>query len=212
MKNRSLLKGIYVLTDAQLTPKSTVLKQIERVLKSGVSVLQYRDKHATHEEALITCKALQTLCDAYNALFIIDDRLDIAQEINADGLHIGEDDVTYEEARLVLGNDAIIGVSCYGNIERALTYEALGADYVAFGSFFPSPTKPHSKVVPLDVLQTARKRLYVPICAIGGINRENISTISAHDIAMYSVISAVYENDAIEANIAVLQKSIQKNQ
>jgi thiamine-phosphate pyrophosphorylase len=208
MKNRALLKGIYVLTDAQLTPKSTVLKQMERILKSGVSVLQYRDKHATYDEALLTCKALQTLCDAHDALFIIDDRLDIAREINADGLHIGEDDVSYEEARVVLGNDAIIGVSCYGNIERALTYQALGADYVAFGSFFPSPTKPHSKVVPLDVLHTARKRLYVPICAIGGINRENIATISAYDIAMYSVISAVYENDAIEANIAMLQESI----
>jgi len=102
MKNRALLKGIYVLTDAHLTPKATVLVQMERVLKSGVRVIQYRDKYATHEEALFTCKALQSLCDAYNAIFIIDDRLDIAREIHADGLHIGEDDVSYEEARLVL--------------------------------------------------------------------------------------------------------------
>ncbi len=208
MKNRALLKGIYVLTDAHLTPKATVLAQMERVLSSGVSVIQYRDKYATHEDAMLTCKALQALCDKHNALFIIDDRLDVARDINADGLHIGEEDVSYEEARLVLGHNAIIGVSCYGNIERALKYEALGADYVAFGSFFPSPTKPHSKVVPLEVLQKARECLHVPICAIGGIGRESIALVSAYDIAMYSVISAVFEDNAIEENLAMLQKGL----
>ncbi len=210
MKNRALLKGIYVLSDAHLTPKATVLAQMERVLKSGVHVIQYRDKHATHDEALLTCKALQALCDTYEALFIVDDRLDIACKINADGLHIGEDDVSYEEARLALGNEAIIGISCYGDIERALRYEALGADYVAFGSFFPSPTKPHSKVVPLDVLEEAKQALHVPICAIGGINLSNIGDIARYGIAMVSLISAVYENDAIEENIQNLHDALKQ--
>lgn len=208
MLNKELLKGLYVLTDATLTPIETMLEQVERVLKSGVTVIQYRDKYATDEEAEKQCIRLQALCDYYEAVFIIDDRLDIAHRINADGLHVGEDDVSYEEARALLGADKIIGVSCYGNIERAQKYANLGADYVAFGSFFPSPTKPHAKVVDPEVLKVAKEKLSVPICAIGGINEENIEQLSRYDIAMYSLISAVYKDDGIEENLEKLHAKI----
>ena len=208
MSKKSLLQGIYVLTDAHLTPQKTILEQMERVLQSGVSVIQFRDKYASDAEAELTCKALQALCHRYNALFIIDDRLLLAHKIDADGLHVGQDDVSFEEARALLGENKIIGVSGYGDIVRAKKYEALGADYVAFGSFFPSPTKPHSKVVPLNVLEEAKKQLHIPICAIGGINTSNITEIAQYDIAMYSVISAIYQNDAIEENIKNLQALI----
>jgi thiamine-phosphate pyrophosphorylase len=201
MLDKTLLNGLYVLTDATLTPEETILEQMERVLKSGVKVIQYRNKDASDVEAEKTCRRLQALCDYYEAIFIIDDRLELAHRINADGLHIGEDDVNYEEARALLGDEKIIGVSCYGNIDRALHYEGLGADYVAFGAFFPSPTKPHSKVVEPELLDDAKKRLRAPICAIGGIHQENIHMLSRYDIAMYSVISAVYKNDEIEENI-----------
>lgn len=208
MLNKELLLGLYVLTDATLTPEETMLEQIERVLKSGVKVIQYRDKDATDEEAEKQCLRLQALCDYYEAVFIIDDRLELAHRINADGLHVGEDDVSYEEARALLGADKIIGVSCYGNIERAQKYATLGADYVAFGSFFPSPTKPHAKVVEPEVLKVAKEKLSVPICAIGGISEENIHLLSRYDIAMYSLISAVYKDDAIEENLQKLQAKI----
>lgn len=208
MLNKEELKGLYVLTDATLTPDETMLEQIERVLKSGVRVIQYRNKYATAEEAEKQCIRLQALCDVYEAIFIIDDRLDIAYRINADGLHVGEDDVSYEEARALLGDDKIIGVSCYGDIERAKKYANLGADYVAFGSFFPSPTKPHAKVVSPEILQSAKEQLRVPICAIGGINENNIELLSCYDIAMYSLISAVYKEDAIEENLEKLHAKI----
>lgn len=208
MLNKELLLGLYVLTDATLTPEETMLEQIERVLKSGVKVIQYRDKDATDEEAEKQCLRLQALCDYYEAVFIIDDRLELAHRINADGLHVGEDDVSYEEARALLGADKIIGVSCYGNIERAQKYATLGADYVAFGSFFPSPTKPHAKVVEPEVLKVAKEKLSVPICAIGGISEENIHLLSRYDIAMYSLISAVYKDDTIEENLQKLQAKI----
>ena len=208
MLNKELLKGLYVLTDATLTPTETMLEQVERVLKSGASVIQYRDKYASDEEAEKQCIRLQALCDYYEAVFIIDDRLEIAHRINADGLHVGEDDVSYEEARALLGDDKIIGVSCYGDIERAKKYANLGADYVAFGSFFPSPTKPLAKVVEPDVLKVAKEQLSVPICAIGGINEENIALLSRYEIAMYSLISAVYKEDAIEDNLEKLQAKI----
>ena len=208
MLNKEDLKGLYVLTDATLTPDETMLEQIERVLKSGVRVIQYRNKYATAEEAEKQCIRLQALCDVYEAIFIIDDRLDIAYRINADGLHVGEDDVSYEEARALLGDDKIIGVSCYGDIERAKKYANLGADYVAFGSFFPSPTKPHAKVVSPEILKSAKEQLRVPICAIGGINENNIELLSCYDIAMYSLISAVYKEDAIEENLEKLHAKI----
>lgn len=208
MLNKELLLGLYVLTDATLTPEETMLEQIERVLKSGVKVIQYRDKDASDEEAEKQCLRLQALCDYYEAVFIIDDRLELAHRINADGLHIGEDDVTYEEARALLGDHKIIGISCYGDIERAQKYANLGADYVAFGSFFPSLTKPHAKVVDPEVLKAAKEKLSVPICAIGGISEENIHLLSRYNIAMYSLISAVYKGDAIEENLQKLQAKI----
>ena len=208
MLNKEQLKGLYVLTDATLTPNETILEQVERVLKSGVSVIQYRDKYASDEEAEKMCRRLQALCDYYEAIFIVDDRLDIAYRINADGLHVGVDDVSYEEARALLGEHKIIGVSCYGNIERAQKYASLGADYVAFGAFFPSPTKPKAGVVDHALLQEAKKVLNTPICAIGGINEGNIELLSQYDIAMYSVISAVYHEDKIEENLQKLQAKI----
>ena len=204
MIDKSLLNGLYVLTDATLTPEETILEQMERVLKCGVKVIQYRDKYASDEAAEKTCRRLQALCDLYEAVFIIDDRLELAHRINADGLHVGQDDVSYEEARALLGNDKIIGISCYGDIARALHYASLGADYVAFGSFFPSPTKPYSIVVPHTVLGEAKKVINVPICAIGGITPDTIPLLRSFNNAMYLVVSAVYKNDTIEENIARL--------
>ena len=208
MSKQELLKGIYVLSDAVLTPNETILSQMERVLKAGVSVIQFREKYASDDDIELTCKKICALCRRYNALFIIDDRAHLAKKVDADGLHVGEDDISYEEARAIMGEDKIIGISCYGDIKRALKYEALGADYVAFGAFFPSPTKPHSKVVPLEILVEAKKVLHVPICAIGGINEANIGEVARSGIAMYSVISAVYLDDRIEENIKVLQEKI----
>lgn len=205
MKRLALLKGLYVLSDEHLTPDETVFEQIKRVLESGVSVVQYRHKSAQDEESLLICKALLTLCHEYDALFIIDDRVQLAHAIDADGVHIGMEDTPYEEARALLGEDKIIGVSCYGDIERALHYEALGADYVAFGSFFASPTKPHAGLVPLSVLEEAKERLHVPICAIGGITAQTIAQVAHYDIAMYAIVSAVYADDCIEANLKTLQ-------
>ena len=209
MLNKELLKGLYVLTDATLTPTETMLEQVERVLKSGVSVIQYRDKYASEEDAEKQCIRLQALCDYYEAIFIIDDRLDIAHRINADGLHVGEDDVSYEEARALLGTDKIIGVSCYGDIERAKKYANLGADYVAFGSFFPSPTKPLAKVVDPEVLKVAKEQMSVPICAIGGINPSNSKVLKENGATFIALSSAIWNlNDNIE-RVAQLNTMLQ---
>lgn len=208
MSKKAQLQGIYVLSDAHLTPKETILSQMKRVLESGVSVIQFREKYASDAQIELTCKAIQALCRQYKALFIIDDRAELVKKIDADGLHVGKEDIDYVEARALLGNAKIIGVSCYGDIQRAKHYEALGADYVAFGSFFPSPTKPNSPVVPLSILKEAKALLNIPICAIGGINVSNINEVAQSGIDMYALISAVYKNDTIEDNIKALHETI----
>ncbi len=206
MVNKELLKGLYVLTDAFLTPQKSILDQVERVLKSGVRIIQFRDKYATDEELIPICQALQHLCDCYGAIFMINDRLDLACEVKADGLHVGEEDASYEEARMRLGRDKIIGISCYDDVQRAQKYAALGVDYVAFGACFPSATKPSAKVIDLDILSQAKQKLNVPICVIGGINQETILKLLPYHMDMYALIGAIYQDDKIEENIAQLKK------
>ena len=208
MVDKRILKGLYVLSDSVLTPPQSILAQMERVLKSGVRIIQFRDKDAKDEELEEICRALQHLCNQYNALFIINDRLELACKINADGLHVGEDDAGYDEARKKMGYDKIIGVSCYDDVQRALKYANAGADYVAFGACFASSSKPSAKVIDLEILKKAKETLNVPICVIGGINHSNISTLVPYGVEMYSFISAIYENDTIEKNIEQLKKAI----
>lgn len=208
MSKKELLKGLYALSDATLTPMDTVLTQMERVLQAGVKIIQFREKYASDEAIESTCKALQALCSRYNALFIIDDRAELVKKIDADGLHVGKDDMEYVEARALLGSEKIIGVSCYGDIERAQKYEALGADYVAFGAMFPSAIKPNAQLVPLDVLHKAKSVLQVPICAIGGIGVSNVKLVADSGIEMFALISAIYHDDKIEHNIEALYQKL----
>ncbi len=196
------LKGLYAITDERLTPHDTILEQCNRALRAGVAVLQYRNKTQNDDDVEAVCVTLQRLCRTYGALFVIDDRPRLAARIGADGLHIGKDDLPLREAREIFPS-GIIGVSCYGSVSKALEAQREGADYVAFGSFFPSPTKPRSGVVPLAVLDKAKAALTLPICAIGGINAENISRVAAHRPDLISVVSALWNGD-VEANVGHL--------
>lgn len=195
MKKR--LSGIYAITDERLTPDSTILAQVASALQGGASIIQFRDKSRSDADVKELCMALQRICKKFEALFVIDDRVDLACEIGADGLHIGKDDgsVALARERFV---DGILGVSCYGSVAKAKEAQEAGADYVAFGSFFASPTKPHSGIVNMSVLTKAKEQLQVPICAIGGINHENISQIVAHEPDMIAVVSAVFDGDVLQ--------------
>ena len=149
---------------------------------------------------------MQTLCRKYNVPFIIDDRPVLASKIGADGLHIGKDDMPLADARKLFP-EGIIGVSCYGSVKKAKESEAEGADYVAFGSFFPSPTKPHSGIISLNVLQKAKEQLNIPVCAIGGINQTNIHEVAATNTDMISVVSGAFKGD-ITQNVSNLLKGM----
>ncbi len=186
-----MLRGLYGLTDTKLTPYNTVLAQAKEALKGGMRILQLRDKEKSIDELLDIAIALKELCREHGAIFIIDDSLELALRCGADGLHIGKDDIGLVEARRALG-DKIIGVSCYGDIDRAQELERLGASYVAFGSFFRSPTKPNSQVVSADILKTAKERLQIPVCAIGGITLENCKPLIEAGVNMVAVISDLW--------------------
>lgn len=201
-----LPKGLYAITDELLTPHERIVEQVEEALKGGINILQYRNKTNSDEEVETICRDLLSLCREHNVPFVIDDRPRLAQKIGADGLHIGKDDMPLSEAKNIFKN-GFIGVSCYESINKALEAQTEGADYVAFGSFYPSPTKPHSDIVAMCVLERAKEALSIPICAIGGINNTNIHEIAAHKPDMISVVSAVFEGN-ITRNITQLKQGM----
>ena len=145
------LKGLYAITDKILTPKESILGQVEEALEAGIGLLQFRDKTSSDEEIETLCIHLLHLCRLHTTPIVIDDRPYLAQKIGADGLHIGKDDIPLTQAKAIF-TKGFIGVSCYGSIRKALEAQNEGAEYVAFGSYFPTPTKPQSGIVKMKVL------------------------------------------------------------
>ncbi len=201
-----LLKGLYVITDENLTPDEMVVSYVEDALKAGANIVQYRNKTKSDDDVEDICRALQALCTQHNVPFIIDDRPHLATKIGADGIHIGKDDMPIYEARKIFPK-GIIGVSCYGSIRKAKEAQEEGADYVAFGSFFASPTKPHSGIISMNVLHKAKEAIDIPICAIGGISQTNIGEIAATYTDMISVVSAAFEGNT-QQNVSNLIKGM----
>lgn len=200
------LRGLYVITDEMLTPDDRVVEMVAEAIEAGADIIQYRNKTKSDDEVETVCMALQALCTKTNVPFIIDDRPHLAAKIDADGLHIGKDDMLLASARAIF-KEGIIGVSCYGSVRKATEASEEGADYVAFGSFFPSPTKPHSGIVNSGVITKAKEALKLPVCAIGGINVTNIHEIAALGPDMLCVVSAAFEGD-ITRNIKQLKQGM----
>jgi thiamine-phosphate pyrophosphorylase len=174
------------------------LAQVRAALNGGASVVQYRSK--SQDAALLHEQAseLLELCHAFDAPLIINDSLRLADLCDADGLHLGREDGSLRQARVVLGAEKVIGISCYNKLELAVQAEAEGADYVAFGSFFPSHTKPGAVAAPLELLRQAKVRLHVPIVAIGGITVDNAPSLIEAGADAVAVISGLFDAPDIE--------------
>ncbi|MCW8955379.1 MAG: thiamine phosphate synthase [Gammaproteobacteria bacterium] len=197
------LSGLYAITDAELIAQARFAETVEQALQGGAHLIQYRDKTRDHGKRLQQAQAVKQLCQRYQALCIINDDLELALAIQADGLHIGRDDGALPEIRQRLGEDKIIGVSCYNDLTLAETAAQQGADYIAFGSFFPSPTKPEAQAASLELLTLARNTIQRPICAIGGITRDNAGPLLAAGADMLAVISDVFgQDDVVSASRA----------
>ena len=187
------LAGLYAVTSPTLcrTPKR-LMAAVEEALRGGAQLIQYRDKEADASQRHATARMLLTLCRSHRARLIINDDVELAAAIGADGVHVGRNDVPLREARRRLGGDAIVGVSCANDLERAITAQDEGASYVAFGRFFPSTTKPDAPQAELALLREARPRLRVPICAIGGVTPANARTLIDAGADLVAAVEGVF--------------------
>jgi thiamine-phosphate pyrophosphorylase len=181
-------RGLYVITDG---PRRDLLEAVAQALAGGARLLQYRDKTTDHPRRLDEARALRALCAARDVPMIVNDDVALARAAGAAGVHLGEDDGDVAAARAALGDDAIIGVSCYDSLERARELASAGADYIAFGAFFPSPTKPHARRASFDLLRQSAA-LGIPRVAIGGITPDNGGSLIDAGADYLAVISAVF--------------------
>jgi len=187
------LRGLYAVTP-ELDDTSLLVAKIAAALEGGAAAIQYRNKRASVALRDAQALVIARLQAARGALYIVNDDPALAARVGADGVHLGEDDPSIVSARELIGPDRIIGVSCYGDFERARAAVEEGADYVAFGSFFASSTKPVARRAGVDLLQRARG-LGVPIVAIGGIDADNARTLIDAGADAVAVISAVFAHD-----------------
>ncbi|MDY6891581.1 MAG: thiamine phosphate synthase [Pseudomonadota bacterium] len=197
------LSGLYGITDATLLPDTpTLLRACEAAIGGGMKLLQYRDKSNPAARRLEQATALRALCHRHGCIFLINDDLELARACHADGVHLGQKDGSLTLARKRLGEAAIIGRTCHDRLELALQAEAEGADYVAFGAFFPSRTKPGARRAPLALLRAARARLRLPTVAIGGLSVDNAAEVIAAGADMIAVVHALFAAPDIRARAA----------
>ena len=187
-----------------------LISKVAAVLSAGVRIIQYRNKADHQHNHYAMGRELRSLTTKHQALLIVNDDVVLAKSIHADGVHLGKDDCSIAEARIFLGENKIIGASCYDCFKNAVGAVAAGADYVAFGSFFNSVTKPSAPRAQLDLITRAKKELCSPVCAIGGITKDNVLPLLVAGVDMIAVISALFTSPsahlAAKETLALLQK------
>jgi thiamine-phosphate pyrophosphorylase len=191
-KRAAAVAGLYAITP-DTADTAALIAQVRAAIEGGARCVQYRNKTADAERALEQARALKALCGELGATFIVNDRIDVAAAVGADGVHLGRGDGSVSAARAACPRRVIVGVSCYDDFERARAAAAEGADYIAFGSFFPSTVKPGAVRATPDLLRRARREIALPLVAIGGITVENAPPLieaGAHAIAVISALFA----------------------
>ena len=199
MVNKLHVAGLYAIADTQYLDDARLLPAVDEAIAGGARIIQYRDKSHDVPARLAQANKIAALCRQHGALFIINDDAGLAKQAGADGVHLGREDASLAKARTQLGSQAIIGVSCYNDLARAIQAQADGADYVAFGSFFPSRTKPQAVRAGLEPLCEAKQKLHVPVVAIGGITPENGAHLLAAGADALAVIEGVFGQDDVRA-------------
>lgn len=205
------LRGLYAVTPDDL-PRETLLAGVAAALAGGCRIVQLRDKSGPMPERLARAHALRRLTREHGARLIINDDLALCQLVDADGLHLGRDDGDLRVARAILGPRRILGASCYADLEAARTAAAAGADYVAFGTAFPSPTKPDAARAPLELYARARAELPVAVCAIGGITADNTGPLIDAGVDLLAVITDLFAAPDIAARACQYQRLFEEAQ
>ncbi|WP_152208602.1 thiamine phosphate synthase [Marinobacter changyiensis] len=194
---KGMVPGLYAITDSTLLPGDSVVSAVAAAIRGGATLVQYRDKINSGSEQRRLAMELQKICQAAGVPLIINDSPQLALECQASGVHLGLTDDNLNEARTRLGQSALIGATCHGKLELASTAVAAGADYVAFGRFFQSATKPGAPPAAISVLTNA-KSLNVPVVAIGGVTLENGAQLIKAGADFLAVVGGLFEADDIE--------------
>lgn len=200
---------LYAVTDRYWLGKRTLHDVVKESLDGGVTFVQLREKHLDQAHFLEEAKDLNMLCKAYNVPFVINDNVDIALEMDADGVHVGQSDMEAGDVRAKLGPDKIIGVSAQ-TVEQAVLAEKRGADYLGVGAVFPTNSKDDATDVSYETLKAICQAVSIPVIAIGGITKDNVEELSGSGICGIAVISAIYGQKNIKDATANLKMAVQK--
>ena len=189
---------LYLVTNRYQDSLESFLEKIETACRSGVTIIQLREKNLTTNQYYQLAKQVKEITDAYQVPLIIDDRLDICLAVDAAGLHIGDDELPVSVARQVLGPEKILGVTAK-TVKRALEAETSGADYLGTGAIFPTTTKENAPITLISTLKTICQMVAIPVVAIGGLTSENIDQLAATGIAGVAVVRDLMQAEDIEA-------------
>ena len=200
--NKSLL--LYAITDRHWLNGKTLYSQVELALKGGATMIQIREKDLDENAFLKEAEQIQSLCAKYCVPFIVNDNVELAVKIGADGVHVGQSDMAAKDVRALIGKDKILGVSAQ-TVEQALGAQKCGADYLGTGAVFPTGSKDDAQVLGVQTLKEICSAVNIPVVAIGGISKDNILELKKSGIAGVSVISAIFAQNDIVAATAELK-------
>lgn len=203
MKKEDLL--LYAVTDRRWANKQSLKEQIELSLKGGVTFLQLREKNLSEEEFLKEAREIKALAKEYKVPFITNDNVDVAMKVDADGVHVGQDDKDAKEVRKIIGKDKILGVSAQ-TIKQAIKAEKDGADYIGVGAVFPTGTKKDAENLSIEILKKICQSVTIPVVAIGGITKENILKLRGSKIAGVALVSAIFASKDIKQDCQKLKE------
>ena len=196
---------LYAVTDRSWLNGETLYAQVEKALKGGVTFVQLREKALDEQAFLEEAKEIQKLCAQYHVPFVINDNVEIAAQIGADGVHVGQSDMEAGDVRKKLGPDRIIGVSAQ-TVEQAVRAQERGADYLGVGAVFPTGSKADAVEVSHETVRAITEAVDIPVIAIGGITKDNVSELSGTGICGIAVISAIFAQEDIEGAARVLKE------
>ncbi len=200
---------LYAVTDRRWTGEKTLLQQVEEAILGGATFVQLREKNLGESAFEQEAVEIQALCRKYGVPFVVNDNVEIAKRMGADGVHVGQSDMEAGDVRALLGPDAILGVSAQ-TVEQAVLAEARGADYLGVGAVFPTGSKDDAVEVPHDVLKAICEAVSIPVVAIGGISEENVQELSGTGICGIAVISAIFGQKDIQSATLELKKKTEE--
>lgn len=200
---------LYAVTDRTWLNGKSLESEVEKICKAGITFIQLREKGITDEEFIEEAKKIKLITDKYKIPFVINDNIEVAKAVNADGVHIGQSDMEAKKARDILGEDKIIGISA-GNLDEALAAEKNGADYIGVGAMFHTDTKQDATSVTFEEIKEITQKVNIPVVAIGGINKDNVLKLSGSGVDGIAVIAAIFAENNVEEATKNMLKLAQK--